>query len=216
MVGDRMDERVTLAGELYERAVFGGDRTALAAADRELDGVEADLALARGRVLHARFLECRVEEPRELVLFERAAELHRRLGDERGEAEALFWVATFHQVVRADHDTAVPALERARELAGRAEDSLTLSYVLRHLAFVEQAVGKVAAARELFLESTRLRREVGFHAGVAANLVGLAHLAMDDDEPDVARQHLEEATVIAADCGAVGVLRWVEDARTRV
>jgi hypothetical protein len=34
---------------LYERAVFGGDRGAVAAAEQELDGVEADLALARRR-----------------------------------------------------------------------------------------------------------------------------------------------------------------------
>ena len=52
----------------------------------------------------------------ELPLFERAAALYHRAGDERGEAEALFWVATYHQVVRADHDTAAPVLDRARDL----------------------------------------------------------------------------------------------------
>lgn len=209
-----MDERLTRAQELYERAVFGGDGGALADADRELDGVEADLALARGRVVHARFLERRVEEPGELELFERAAVLYRGLGDERGEAEALFWVGTFHQVVRDDHVTALPLFERARELA--AGDRLTLSYVLRHLGFVEQAAGRVAAARDLFLESTELRRAVGFHAGVAANLVGLAHLSVDLGEPGVARQHLDEAAAIATENGAAGVLRWVEEARPRL
>lgn len=199
------------AGELYERAVFGGDGGALAAADRALDGVEADLALARGRVAHARFLDQRVEEPGELALFERAATLYRDLGDSHGEAEALFWVGTFHQVVRDDHGTALPLFERARELA--AGDGLTLSYVLRHLGFVEQANGRVAAARDLFLESTRLRREVGFDAGVAANLVGLAHLSAELGEPDVARGYLDEAADLAAGCDAAGVLRWVEEAR---
>jgi hypothetical protein len=40
----------------YEPAVFDGDASGdvLATADRELDGVEADLALARGRILHTR------------------------------------------------------------------------------------------------------------------------------------------------------------------
>jgi tetratricopeptide (TPR) repeat protein len=211
-----MDERLKRAGELYERAVFGGDSAELADADRMLDAVEADLALARGRLVHARFLEKRVEEPYELEFFERAVELYRRLGDERGEADALFWVGTFHQVVREDHATALPSLERARELAARAGDSLTLSYVLRHLGFVEQAAGRPAATRDLFLESTRLRREVGFHAGVAANLVGLAYLAADDNEPDTADRHLEEAAAIATECGADGVLRWVEQARTQI
>jgi tetratricopeptide (TPR) repeat protein len=204
-----MDERLTRAGELYERAVFGGDGEALPDADRELDGVEADLALARGKVMHARFLEQRTEEPGELDLFTRAAELYHRLGDERGEAEALFWVATYHQVVRDDSATALPVLERARGLATKAGDSLTLSYVLRHLGFVEQAAGRTAAARDLFLESTRLRREIGFHAGVAANLVGLAHLAADDGDPAAARRYLDEATAVATECGAAGVLRWI-------
>ena len=44
MVGS--DDRIERAGLLYERAVFGGDAGALATAKRELDGVEADLALA--------------------------------------------------------------------------------------------------------------------------------------------------------------------------
>jgi nucleotide-binding universal stress UspA family protein len=208
-----MDERLTRSDELYEQAVFGGDTDALAAADRELDGVAADLALARGRVAHARFLERRVEEPAELGLFEQAAGLYRGLGDERGEAEALFWVGTFHQVVRDDHGTALPSLERARELATRADDRLTLSYVLRHLGFVEQSAGRVPAARDLFLESTRLRREIGFHAGVAANLVGLAYVSAELGEQDASREFLDEAAALAAEHGANGVLRWVEDAR---
>ncbi len=47
----------------------------MTAAERELDAVEADLALARGRVVHARFTERGHEDPHELSLFERAAEL---------------------------------------------------------------------------------------------------------------------------------------------
>lgn len=95
-----MDERIENARRLYERAVFEGDAAALAEAGRDLDGVEADLALARGRLLHTRFLHQRDddpgqarEDPGELPLFERAVRLYRVLGDARGEAEALFWVA---------------------------------------------------------------------------------------------------------------------------
>jgi thioredoxin-like negative regulator of GroEL len=36
--------------------VFTGDAELVAAADRELDAAEADLAVARGRLMHARFL----------------------------------------------------------------------------------------------------------------------------------------------------------------
>ena len=133
------EDRIELARRLYERAVFQGDdgTDPLAIADRELDGVEADLALARGRIRHTRFLAQRdddperaVADPRELALFERAAELYRDRADPRGEAEALFWIGCFHQVVRRDDQTAVPILERARALAVQAGDYRTLSEVL--------------------------------------------------------------------------------------
>ena len=57
------ENRIERARLLYERAVFDGDAGALATADSELDGVEADLALARGRVIHTRFLEQLDEDP---------------------------------------------------------------------------------------------------------------------------------------------------------
>lgn len=46
-----------LERRLYERAVFGRDASGLDEAERHLSAVEADLALACGRVLHARFLD---------------------------------------------------------------------------------------------------------------------------------------------------------------
>ena len=51
-----MDDRLTLARTRYEQAVFGGDPAGLVEAERALDGLEADLALARGRLLHAALL----------------------------------------------------------------------------------------------------------------------------------------------------------------
>jgi len=210
------DERIARADELYERAMFGGEPDGLAEADRCLDAVEADLALARGRLLHARFLADPAEDPAELTLFTRAADLYRGLGDTRGTAEALFWVAICHQVVRGDHATAEPLLTEADELARRAGDRLTESYVLRHLAFVEQAGGRAARARELMERSTALRRELGFRPGVAANLVGLAYLAAEAGERDAAAAHLAEAESLARESGAAGVLGWVGEARSRL
>ncbi|MGC1213152.1 MAG: tetratricopeptide repeat protein [Micromonospora sp.] len=208
-----MDDRIEWSRELYERAVFAGNSGLLVTAERDLDGVEADLALARGRILHARFLAEGAEDPRELPLFERAAEVYRQLGDVRGEAESLFWVGTVHQVIRQDRDRALPAFVRARELAVRADDRLTLSYVLRHLAFAEQAASRMDAARELMEESTRLRRDLEFLPGVAANLVALAGLAISAGRRDDAKVLLNEATVIAESSGAYGVLGWVDQAR---
>jgi tetratricopeptide (TPR) repeat protein len=217
------EDRIEQARLLYERAVFTGDASGdvLATADRELDGVEADLALARGRILHTRFLEQRdhdpgraVDDPRELALFERAAELYRDRADVRGAGEALFWVGCFHQVVRRDDETAVPILERSRELALQAGDKRTLSEVLRHLGIAEHRAGHLGAARERLEESSRLRREIGQLPGVAANLVGLAYIAAADDRPADAAALLTEAAAIAQSAGADRITRQVEEART--
>lgn len=210
------DERIRQADALYERAVFGGDTTAAAAADLVLDAVEADLALTRGKVIHARFLADRAEDARELELFERAAGLYGRLGDVRGEGEAVFWVGTFHQVVRDDNGTALPFFERALELAGRAGDRLTMSYALRHLGFDAHMAGRLDEARTRFEESTRLRRELGFLPGVAANLIGLAYLSAQQDRRDDAAALLKEAAELAEGTGSHGVLNWVAQARAEL
>ncbi|WP_327005069.1 tetratricopeptide repeat protein [Dactylosporangium sp. NBC_01737] len=207
------EHHLARAQELYERSVFGGDDEALSDADRELDAVEADLALARGRVVHARFLRDRVEDPAELPLFSRAALLYQQLGDGRGEGEALFWIGCFHQVVRQDDDAAVPALQRARTLATAAGDRPTLSYVLRHLGISAHLAGRLDEAREHLLESARLREAVGHLAGVAANLVGLAYVAAADGRLDEVPALLDRAERLASEHAAAGVARQVGEAR---
>ncbi|GAA4571547.1 hypothetical protein [Planotetraspora kaengkrachanensis] len=210
------DDRIEQARFLYERAVFGGDSEAMTAAERELDAVEADLALARGRIVHARFLDDGHEDPHELTLFERAAGLYRNLGDLRGEAEALFWIGCFHQVVRNDDAAAVPVLAQSHEKAVHAGDHLTASYALRHLGIADQRAGRLESARERLEESTRLRREVGFLPGVAANLVGLAYVTAGQGCRDEALELLVEAGSIAEAAGAHGMLRHVQEAQARL
>jgi tetratricopeptide (TPR) repeat protein len=199
-----VDERVRQAGLLYEQAVFSGDVGPLAEADRQLDAAEADLAVARGRVLHTRFLLSRdddpaavKEDPREQALFENAAQLYRALGDVSGEGEALFWLGCFYQVVRRDNATAVPVLEQSLELALRAGDKAVMAEALRHLGIAAHASGRLAVARERLEESTQLRREIGLLPGVAANLVGLAYIASAQDRRDDALALLDEASALA-------------------
>jgi tetratricopeptide (TPR) repeat protein len=218
-----VDERVRQARLHYERAVFSGDAEPLAAAERELDAVEADLAVARGRIMHTRFLLRRDEDPAsadegpgELALFERAAQLYRGLGDAAGEAEALFWVGCFHQVIRRDNTAAVPALERSLELASQAGDKGVMSEALRHLGIEAHAAGQLDLARQRLEESTRLRREIGSLPGAAANMVGLAYIASAQDRHDDALRLLDEAGAIAAASGAQRIKRQVDEARAEL
>ncbi|SNT55191.1 hypothetical protein SAMN05421812_109185 [Asanoa hainanensis] len=211
-----MDDRLTQARELYHAAVFGGADSGLDLADRALDSVEADTALARGRIRHARYLSARAageepaEDPTELALFERALALYEDLGDPRGTAEAQFLVGLYHQVLRGDMDNTEPMFVRARDLALEAGDDLTRSYALRHLAFAAQHAGRADDARANLAESTRLRRDLGFTAGVAANLVAEAYLA---DDPGAATALLDESATLAMESGAHAVAGWVSEAR---
>jgi tetratricopeptide (TPR) repeat protein len=222
-----VDERIRRATIAYEQSVFGGQAGPLVEADRDLDGVEADLAMARGRLMHTRFLLRRdepggeaggdaVAEPRELALFERARDLYRALGDVGGEAEALFWIGCYHQVIRRDDAAAVPVLERSLELASQAGAKATMSEVLRHLGIHAHAAGRLDAARERLEESTRLRREEGLLPGVAANLVGLAYIAAGQGRRDDALALLDEAGAIAEAHRADRIAGQVADARAAV
>jgi tetratricopeptide (TPR) repeat protein len=218
-----MDERVERSRLLYERALHEADRDALAAADRELDAAEADLALARGRVLHGRFLEQRAsdpasarEDPRELALFERASRLYQHLGDLRGEAEALFWIGCCHQVVRRDNDTAVPVLDRSLLLAEQAGDQRTMAEALRHLGIADHAAGRLDAARTRLEESAALRHQAGQPVGVAANQVGLAYIAAAQGRRDDALAILGEAAAITTAHGAPGIRRQIDEARAAI
>jgi hypothetical protein len=145
-----------------------------------------------------------------------AAQLYRAFGDKRGEAESLFWVGCFHQVVRRDNHAAVPALGQSLELASEAGDKLTMSEALRHLGIEAHAAGRLDAARERLEESTRLRREIGLLPGVAANLVGLAYVAAGQVRRDDAMALLEEAGAIARASGAQRILRSVDQARAEL
>ncbi len=215
------DDRIERARKVYERAVFAGDTSALAEAEQGLDGVEADAALARGMLLHARFQSTDAgsspaEDPAELPLFERALELYQTLGDTRGEAEALFWIGCLHQYIRRDNETAVPYLERSRELAAQTGDKPTWSEALRHLGIAAHAAGRLDEARERLEESSRLRREVGALPGVASNMIGLAYIAAAQDRRAHAFATLDEAHSIAHAHGAHAIVAHIEQARTQL
>ena len=215
-----MDERVRQAGLLYERAVFTGDAELLADADRELDPAEADLAMARGKLMHTRFLLRRDQDPSaadidpgELPLFERAAGLYRGLGDTRGEAAALFWIGCFHQVIGRDDATAVPVLEQSLELASQAGAKAVMSEALRHLGIAAHACGDLETARQRLEESTRLRRELGLLPAVAANLVGLAYIAAAQGRAGDALALIAEGSQIAQAARADRILQQLDEAR---
>lgn len=90
---------------------------------------------------------------------------------------------------------------------------MTLSYALRHLGIAAHRAGQLDEARRYLEESTRLRRQLGFGPGVAANLVGLAYIAASDGRSDEVSAMLGEADAIARESAAAGITRQIDEAR---
>jgi tetratricopeptide (TPR) repeat protein len=215
----RWEEALALASDplvradlLNEWALFAGDEEARRRADDELSRAEALTALGRGRLLHARFLGERREDPRELELFEHALGLARALDDSKLEAQALFWIGLVHQVVRGDSPASLPSFQRSYDLARELGDTLTMSYAARHLGFADLDAGRVDAAWSRFEESVELRRGDGFLPGVAAGLLTLGEVAAEAGRHEQARGLLLEARGLAEQVGAEPFLRRIEGA----
>ena len=83
----------------------------------ESDGPHGRLLLEQGRILHAKCLVEWEEDPRESELFERSLELAHEAGDKLLESWGRFWIGLVDQVVRSDHDSALPHFEAAYDWA---------------------------------------------------------------------------------------------------
>ena len=203
------------AARCYDDATFGGRPELIAAGEDELDLIEADLALARGKLLHARYLDNREQVgERELRLFEHAARLYEKLGERAKLANALFWVGCCHQVVLDDEAAALDYFHSSYDLAAELDEDVTRSFAVRHLGYAAQSAGELDLAETRFTESLRLRREAGAPGSmVAAAIIPLAAVAAQRGDPDRAEDLFAQAARIAEDNGAVGVLAWVEQAR---
>ncbi|MEU1199881.1 tetratricopeptide repeat protein [Streptomyces sp. NPDC005813] len=212
----REQDWIERAQEDFEAAMFGGDTSALDRSDDALDAIEAPLSMARGKILHVRFLNDREENSQELTLFERAAELYRRLANASGEADALFWIGCWHQVVKGDGAAGSPYFERSYAMAKSVDDRMTMSYAVRHLGFADKDAGRFDQARDRLTESVALRREIGFQPGEAAGLVALAYLSAETGDRSAALHHLDDAQSVAEACGAKAVLEWIARAHTNI
>jgi hypothetical protein len=132
------------AEQAYHRAVFGGDPSELDSALDDLVGDAPKTLLARGRVLHARFLTDGVASGEELTCFDDALVGFRAEHDRTGEAQALFWQGCYWQVIARDEARAIGPLEAAAKLSAECGDDQTRSYALRHLGIAEHRSGTLA------------------------------------------------------------------------
>ena len=209
---DEVMDSLERAEHAYQAAMFAGETDGAAEALRDLGGNGPEYDLARGKLRHCANIAERRQDTEELACFERAETAFAKCGDSRGAGEALFWQGCYHQVLADDDEIARPLFERALELSKQAGDALMTSYSLRHLGISCHMAKNLDAAEHLLQESTRLRRAIGFEAGVAANLVGLAFIALDRGDREQAQIRAQEAERTARGCGAHAVVSWARQA----
>jgi predicted ATPase/class 3 adenylate cyclase len=150
---------------------------------------------------------------------EEALELHRRFGNEFGEANAL-WQLGYIRVEEGDLSAAEDMLRQATELMRRVGDETSLRWATRTLAFTYVTMGDLERARPLHEENLRRSREAGDRELQAATLGGLTDIAVEErrlkDAVDLQEQSLalvlhlnDELMAISRLCVAASVLTVV-------
>ena len=110
---------------------------------------------------------------------EEALDLHRRFGNEFGEAIST-WQLGYIRAEEGDFSTAEEMLSRAIELLGRVGDENNLRWATRTLAFTYLTMGDLERARPLYEENLRRSRDSGDRELQAATLGGLTDIAIEE------------------------------------
>ena len=167
---------------------------------------------ALGFSLHVRYIDSdRTKEPEnELAFFQRGLELRQKDGTKSQIAESIFHIGVVHDVIRKDYETALKYHQEAYDLAREADDKVTASYAIRHIAFTHIAANELETAQEALEESLRLREEVGFIPGTAFALAALANLDMRKGDRESALTRLERSRDMLQALGAISRVAWVE------
>jgi hypothetical protein len=106
-------------------------------------------------------------------------------------------------------------ISAASWLASQAGDRETTAEAQRHLGIAAHRAGNLDEARRRLEAATLLRRQTGQLTSAAANMVGLAYIAVAQERADDARALLDEADAIATASGARRIRQQVDEARSR-
>jgi tetratricopeptide (TPR) repeat protein len=113
--------------------------------------------------------------------------------DGQRHAQAL-WALSRVPAQKGNYEEALALLERARSLAG---DSFSLEICGRLSGRIYLAQGDVDRARRTFSEALTHARRTDHPHGVVALLIGLARVALAEEDLELATRHLDEAGTIA-------------------
>ena len=116
------------------------------------------------------------------------------------EAKALLGAATMGWT-QGGLEPARAALERALALAHSVGDVQTVAHVEHVFGHIEHALRNETAARERFVHSLELFRQLAMPSGIGIVLSGMAVLELATGNPDRAERLLDEATSVLQRAG---------------
>jgi len=215
---------VQIARVLSDEALFGGidnqekRREALEKAQNLAEASANKVLIAGvydaiGLSLHVDFLNSdRSKEPEEEInYFERGLELRKEHGTPGQVAESTFHVGLVYDVIRKEHDRALPYHEEAYKIATDEKDKLIASYAIRHIGFARYNADNVESAKQAFTESLELREAIGFIPGIAFSLITLAQVDVEEGDKASALARFKEARNLLATLGARSRVTWLEE-----
>lgn len=130
-----------------------------------------------------------------------AVALYRDLGDERGQAWSLSYLAHFVYLRRGDYAAAIAGHERALALARSAGDQFAEAAVLDNLGWVQLLVGEYQASAESLASALDLSRALGYRYGEARAMTDIGQLRRLIGDYPAAAASLRQALEIYRDLG---------------
>jgi tetratricopeptide (TPR) repeat protein len=179
----------------------GNDPVELARAVTELGRIERDLGHADAAV----------------TMYLEAAEIYRAEGNALKLAHSVRHIGDIHQDAGRPAQ-AEPFFHEALAIYRANPETLTLDMAnaVRPLALLKDDAGEFDEAHRLWEEAKTLYASVNVLPGVAQCAGRMALLARRREDPERARQMLEEASAAAESSGDYNSVRYVNEVRTRI
>ena len=172
-------------------------RSAIQAADTKQ--ALATLETAEGQLTYWNALEGTNEWGPPTSHFDRAIQLYREVGDDVGLGEATFYRGLVYQM-QNQNGPAGTLFDQALQLTEKTGDERMRSFVVRHIGYLEEAAGQVAAARANFRLSRELRQKNDMRVFAPFAMVLLANF--EGEQKHIAEGiHLAEQAIQSAKSG---------------
>jgi tetratricopeptide (TPR) repeat protein len=152
----------------------------------------ATLEMAEGRFTYFKALDKTKDWAPPTDHFDRAQEIYKKLGDEIGLGEAMFYRGLVYQM-QGQSRQARETFDQALELTKKSADERMQSFVVRHIGYLQQSAGEIDAARTNFQESLELRQRNYMKVFVPFAMIALAEFETEQKNSTEAVKLVEEA-----------------------